>query len=408
MKNRGFTLIELLAVIVILAIIALITTPIVVGIIKDAKEKATIASTQNYIDAIELAIMQKNMKGNIKNIDGNYTIVKSGKQIKKGDFLIDINYDGSEFNEGTVEIKNQKVEALYANINNLYSSFKDSDIKLFKEKAILIEGREFNSIIKNLANNSTDLTVEYEDTLIKKIEFLSFGKLPENYTLETLKNLKNADVSEKQNNSIVAYYDKETQTIYIYSENKIIFNSQSTKMFLLFTAVETINFGDFIDTSNVTSMSYMFELCSSLTNLDLSKWNTDRVTDIGYMFHFMSNLENLNISNFDTSEVTNMNSMFTGCIKLKTLDVSNFNTSKVTSMRKMFRHLHEVTNLDLSNFDFSKLDNVSYMFENSYKLSEIKVSNNWNLDKYTYKDDVFLNCGKDTPSGQCKIIIVNN
>ena len=38
--KKGFTLIELLAVIVILAIIALIATPIVVDIIKDAKESA--------------------------------------------------------------------------------------------------------------------------------------------------------------------------------------------------------------------------------------------------------------------------------------------------------------------------------------------------------------------------------
>jgi len=37
MKNKGFTLIELLAVIVILAIIALIATPIVLGIIEDVK-----------------------------------------------------------------------------------------------------------------------------------------------------------------------------------------------------------------------------------------------------------------------------------------------------------------------------------------------------------------------------------
>ena len=43
MKN-GFTLIELLAVIVILAVIALIATPIVLGIINDSKESAILRS----------------------------------------------------------------------------------------------------------------------------------------------------------------------------------------------------------------------------------------------------------------------------------------------------------------------------------------------------------------------------
>ncbi len=40
MNKKGFTLIELLAVIVILAIIALITTPIVINVIQSAKENA--------------------------------------------------------------------------------------------------------------------------------------------------------------------------------------------------------------------------------------------------------------------------------------------------------------------------------------------------------------------------------
>ena len=55
MKNKGFTLIELLAVIVILAIIALIATPIVLGIIEDSKESANRVSAQYIIDSVEKA-----------------------------------------------------------------------------------------------------------------------------------------------------------------------------------------------------------------------------------------------------------------------------------------------------------------------------------------------------------------
>ena len=62
MKNKGFTLIELLAVIVILAIIALIATPIVLNIIKDAKESSTLRSADFYIDALENEIMLENTK----------------------------------------------------------------------------------------------------------------------------------------------------------------------------------------------------------------------------------------------------------------------------------------------------------------------------------------------------------
>ena len=48
MKNKGFTLIELLAVIVILAVIALITVPIVLNIINDGKEKSVLRSAELY------------------------------------------------------------------------------------------------------------------------------------------------------------------------------------------------------------------------------------------------------------------------------------------------------------------------------------------------------------------------
>lgn len=53
MKNKGFTLMELLAVIVILAIIALIATPIILGIIDDTKEDANERSVELYASSIK-------------------------------------------------------------------------------------------------------------------------------------------------------------------------------------------------------------------------------------------------------------------------------------------------------------------------------------------------------------------
>ena len=56
-KKKGFTLVELLAVIVILAIIALIATPIILNVINDAKKEAAKDSFYGYMDAIEKAII---------------------------------------------------------------------------------------------------------------------------------------------------------------------------------------------------------------------------------------------------------------------------------------------------------------------------------------------------------------
>ena len=56
--KRGFTLIELLAVIVILAIIALIATPIILGIINDARTEAKERSAELVVTGVEYAVTQ--------------------------------------------------------------------------------------------------------------------------------------------------------------------------------------------------------------------------------------------------------------------------------------------------------------------------------------------------------------
>ena len=52
-SNKGFTLIELLAVIVILAIIALIATPIILGVIDKARQGSAEQSALSFIQAVE-------------------------------------------------------------------------------------------------------------------------------------------------------------------------------------------------------------------------------------------------------------------------------------------------------------------------------------------------------------------
>ena len=53
MNKKGFTLIELLAVIVILAVIALIATPLILNVINTAKKGAAQDSAYAYIRSVE-------------------------------------------------------------------------------------------------------------------------------------------------------------------------------------------------------------------------------------------------------------------------------------------------------------------------------------------------------------------
>jgi len=71
MKKKGFTLIELLAVIIILAVIALIATPIVLNVVDNAKESARKSSVNGYADATRMAIYDYQFanNGTYPNVD---------------------------------------------------------------------------------------------------------------------------------------------------------------------------------------------------------------------------------------------------------------------------------------------------------------------------------------------------
>ena len=101
MKEKGFTLIELLAVIVILAIIALIATPIILGIIKDSKEESNKRSAELYIDAVEQAMARKNLNGEFKpdlcDIDTNGNLDCDG-------IPLDVEVDGKVPSNGWIYI----------------------------------------------------------------------------------------------------------------------------------------------------------------------------------------------------------------------------------------------------------------------------------------------------------------
>ena len=114
--KKGFTLIELLAVIVILAVLALIATPIVLNIIDDSKKNATLRSSENYIKAIEFSIAKSVME-NKRLSDGTYPIMSNGS-ICLGtltgstcsDTLV-VEVAGETPESGNITIKSRKIDS---------------------------------------------------------------------------------------------------------------------------------------------------------------------------------------------------------------------------------------------------------------------------------------------------------
>ena len=230
------------------------------------------------------------------------------------------------------------------------------------------------------------------------------------------------DISSKQDGSVMLWYtDKDNNSLYevsIGSENgSLEANTNGSGMFAYLDNVDTLDLTG-LDTSNMTSMSYMFynsnslksvnlsnfntskllyannmfNGCTSLESLDLSNFNTSKVTNFSNMFRDCQKMKEINLSNFDTSSATNFANLFHNCSSLTTLDLSSFNTNKVTYMGSMFYNCSSLTSLDLSNFNTSNVINMGYgMFYNCKSLKELDLSN-FDTKKVIDFSDMFNGC----------------
>ena len=158
------------------------------------------------------------------------------------------------------------------------------------------------------------------------------------------------------------------------------------------TKLETIKDLKYLNTEQVTNMSYMFSDCSALTSLDLSNFNTAKVRDMSYMFYRCSALSSLDLSNFNTAIVTNMSYMFFNCANLSSLDLSNFNTAIVSDMSLMFGGCSVLSSLDLSNFYTKEVRDMSYMFSRCSALTTIYASDKFVTSKVQSGISMFSAC----------------
>ena len=104
MRKKGFTLIELLAVIVILAILALITVPIVLKLVNNARKDSSIRSAENYLDGVKKAVMNDTINSEME-ID-ECTVKNDGNLRCNGDVNLTVDVDGKKPTDGKIAFSN--------------------------------------------------------------------------------------------------------------------------------------------------------------------------------------------------------------------------------------------------------------------------------------------------------------
>ena len=169
MKNKkGFTLIELLAVIVILAIIALIATPIILNMINEARKSAAKDTALGYIEAIEYnsGLGDIGTAGYEKIEDGTYQVSD-----------IDIKLKGKKPASGVVEVEKNKVQeaTLCVEGYSVYYDGKEADIKGKCDKnetKILYKETILNGATPQLKSDMVPVTIANDGT-VKKADIYS-------------------------------------------------------------------------------------------------------------------------------------------------------------------------------------------------------------------------------------------
>jgi uncharacterized repeat protein (TIGR02543 family) len=150
------------------------------------------------------------------------------------------------------------------------------------------------------------------------------------------------------------------------------FNTSNVdSMFMMFAniGVEELDLSSF-DTHLIVDMNQMFANLPNLRILNISSFDTSNVTSMYQMFYNDTKLEQIIFGeDFKTGSVTNMYQMFQGCSSITELDLSSFDTSNVQSMGAMFMGMTNLQTIYVyDDFDSSSLTGSWNMFAEDLKL----------------------------------------
>lgn len=168
----------------------------------------------------------------------------------------------------------------------------------------------------------------------------------------------------------------------------LVLPEDSSSLFRELRSLEDIDGMENLDTSKVTTMSYMFSDTRSLTSLDLSHFDTSQVTQMNDLFSRATQLKELNLSTFDTSKVTTMRAMFYQATALERIMLADFITKNVKDMSYMFSEATSLKEVPIAVFDTSNVTKMSYMFSDTHSLTSIDLSN-FDTSNVTLMDDLF-------------------
>ncbi len=153
--RKGFTLVELLAVIVILAVLALITTPILLNVIESSRKSTALNSAEGYVRAVSNYLIMNEVS------DGLYSVLDNN---------IKAEYTGTGPSNGSITIKKGDIESANLCINKYsidyidgVSSISENDYCKDTNNKTLIIKKNNEQVKKVYIGASTNTSIEKEE-----------------------------------------------------------------------------------------------------------------------------------------------------------------------------------------------------------------------------------------------------
>src|SRR5574344_927852 len=413
MKKKGFTLIELLAVIVILAIIAIIVTPIITGVIKKAKDSADLRSAEAYVKAGENYFSQSPLNNSTLDTNVIDNLDVSSKKAEDGSSLV-VNSDGTTDMAIIIDDKcyrktfSESIKDISITDINTDEDKTNCSVPLKSDYAFLSKTTKATEKIGTTTYtytcyfgiDSVGGTKDYYFTSINRVD-----SVPSTFAYSF-------DISDKNisnNASIMAYLvtnGTNSYDVYLVSSRIIAAPADSSHLFAGMALAGDVNLS-WLNTYFATNMKSMFASTggTAMTTLNLGdNFNAQNAIDMSYMFASTgyAKMTTLNIgNNFNAESAVDMSYMFenTGDQAMTSLDLGdNFNAKSALNMSYMFNQTggSVLKSLDLgSNFNAESATNMSYMFYDFGidSLNSLSFGDNFNSKNVTDMSNMFHGAG---------------
>ena len=160
-----------------------------------------------------------------------------------------------------------------------------------------------------------------------------------------------------------------------------------TSMVFAFYGCNNLNITstDVPNLSSVTSLSSMFQNCSSLNGpANINSWNVSSVTSMGFLFTNAS-IFNQNIGSWNVANVTVMLNMFSGATNFNQ-DIGSWNVGLVTNMSGMFTSA-SAFNQNINSWNVANVTVFSGMFTSATSFNQ--PLNSWNVSHGLYMNSMF-------------------